>query len=137
MSYWCDNPQEHRREGGRDFERRGRYGYDSQKYSDSWDDCSKYYREGFDEARREHDRRDEQREEEEAAHRRAEHRRREQRELERQQEEEYYEQQRQQAEQYPEQPPEEFFRFELMPLLGWSRKRRLKWCRQHNLKFNT
>jgi len=56
MSLWCDNPRKHRREGERDYERGGRYGYDSQQYNDHWDDCAKHYREGFDEARREESR---------------------------------------------------------------------------------
>lgn len=75
MSYWnCDNPCEHKRQGERDFERKGSYGYDSHKYNDHWDDCNKAYKDGFDEARREHEyqqERQREREEEEAAeHRR-------------------------------------------------------------------
>ncbi len=74
MSYWnCDNPREHKRQGERDFERNGSYGYDSRKYNDHWDDCNKAYRDGFDEARREQEYRDErqrEREEQEAQERR-------------------------------------------------------------------
>ena len=74
MSYWnCDNPREHKRQGERDFERYGSYGYDSRKYNDHWDDCNKAYKDGFDEARREWEyeqERQREREEEEAAERR-------------------------------------------------------------------
>jgi len=67
MSYYCDNPREHKREGERDFERGGRYGYDDRQYHDSFDPCSRHYREGFDDARREQERREERRQEEQDA----------------------------------------------------------------------
>ena len=105
MSYWCDNPHEHRREGERDFERHGRYGYDDQQYHDSWNDCSKYYREGFDQARREHDRREELRQEEEQAQAREERRRAEQAQAYRDEEERYVQEQEQQR--YEEQQAQE------------------------------
>mgnify|MGYP001573710807 CR=1 FL=1 len=74
MSYSdCDNPREHKRQGERDFERNGAYGYDSRKYNDRLDDCNKAYHDGFDAARREQEYRDErqrEREEHEAQERR-------------------------------------------------------------------
>jgi len=72
MSYFsCENPNEHKREGEEDFNRRGSYGYDSQKYHDEQDDCNRAYTDGFDEARRA----DERRQEEERAQEEAEERR--------------------------------------------------------------
>src|SRR5688572_14756493 len=67
---WCYNEDEHKREGREDFERRGRYGYDHERYDDRRDDCARAYNDGFDEARRAEERREEYRaEEERAAHR--------------------------------------------------------------------
>lgn len=71
MGYFsCSWPDEHKREGRDDFDRYGRYGYDSFKYEDPFDDCNRAYTDGFNEARREDERREERREEE----RREEHR---------------------------------------------------------------
>lgn len=90
MSYgWCDNEDEHKWEGRDDFERRGPYGYDSEKYHDHWNDCNSAYRDGFDQARRDDERRREEREREEA-----EEYRQHQRDLEHQREEEMWEDQR-------------------------------------------
>lgn len=57
------------RQGERDFERNGRYGYEERRYADNRD-----YQDGFDEARRADDRRREDREAEEAAEKQAEYR---------------------------------------------------------------
>ena len=138
MSMWCDNPRDHRREGERDYERGGRYGYDSQQYHDHWNDCSKYYREGFDEAKREDERRQERLEEQQAEERRHERRIEERRMEERQQieEEEYYQHQQRQEQQYPPEPTTDDFVRQHLISLGWTRKRRLKWCRLHKVKLN-
>jgi len=90
MSYFsCHNPEEHKREGGEDYERRGSWGYDSQKYRDESDDCNRAYTDGFDEARRADERRQEEHAQEEA-----EERRQYERQMEIRQQEEYeYEQQ--------------------------------------------
>lgn len=145
MSFWCDNPREHQREGHRDYERGGRHGYDSRQYNDHFDDCAKEYRKGFDEARREDERREELREEmrrqEAAEERRIREWRQREREREEQMEEEYYQQQSgQQYEwegQIPPEPltPAEATAYLLLPSLKWSRKRRIKWCRRNNIPF--
>ena len=98
MSYWtCDNPREHQRQGERDFERNGRYGYDDHKYHDHFDECNKAYRDGFDEAKREQDRRDEFRREQEECEAAEARRLRAQRRQEREWQEQEEEAQRQQA----------------------------------------
>jgi hypothetical protein len=68
MSYrsYCDNEREHEDEGRRDFERRGRFGYDDDRYHNDGDACDQAYSRGFDEERRREDRRREEREEQEA-----------------------------------------------------------------------
>lgn len=91
MGYFsCRHPDEHLREGREDFERNGRYGYDSFKYGDSFSDCNKAYTDGFNDARREDDRREERREEERQEDRREEMRQQERREARMQQEEDEY-----------------------------------------------
>lgn len=137
MSLWCDNPRGHRREGERDYERGGRYGYDSQRYNDHWNDCSKYYREGFDEARREDERRQERFEEQQAEERRAERRAYERRMEARmqQEEEEYYQRQQHEQQDYPPEPTPESEAHKLLNSLNWSRKRKIGWFRLHGLKF--
>lgn len=40
MSF-CNNENDHRREGRDDYERRGRY--DHEMYHDRWNDCSRHY----------------------------------------------------------------------------------------------
>lgn len=138
MSMWCDNPSDHRREGERDYERGGRYGYDSQQYNDHWNDCSKFYREGFDEARREDERRQERLEEQRHEEARAERRAQERRMEERQQleEEEYYQRQQQECdgtehEQYIQAQAKEH-----LHNLGLSRRERIKWLLRHHIKLN-
>lgn len=93
MYGFCNNSDEHKREGREDFQRHGRYGYDREKYDDPWNDCNKAYTDGFDDARREADRREEQRQEEEARERRQMRDARERRELQESMEEEFYAQQ--------------------------------------------
>jgi hypothetical protein len=133
---WCDNPNEHRREGERDFERGGRYGYNSHQYHDHWDDCAKHYQEGFDSARREEERRQEFREEQERQERNQERRRMESRREEREQEEEYYSRQNQWGEpEYPEPSETQIIAGTILPALNWSRKRIRHWCKQHHLKL--
>lgn len=73
---WCNNPEDHRREGQNDFERRGRP--DQEKYRNSLDACDDEYTRGFDEARRNQER-EEMRREEEEQERRAQERRAEER----------------------------------------------------------
>lgn len=91
MSYgrnrsYCDNERDHQREGEKDFDNRGRYGYDSQRYQNHVDACDEAYTKGFDSARREDDRRQEMREEEEAQERQEMMRHRERDEMEQEQE---------------------------------------------------
>lgn len=93
MYGFCNNSDEHKREGREDFERRGRYGYDREKYDDPWNDCNKAYTDGFDDARREADRREEIRQEDEARERRQMRDARERREMIEEQENNYYDQQ--------------------------------------------
>ena len=62
MSYYCNNPEEHRREGRQDFERRGYY--DHEQYNQPFDECSRHYTEGYDQARREEEYRQEMQAEE-------------------------------------------------------------------------
>ena len=96
MSYFsCNRPDDHKREGRDDFERRGRYGYDSFKYEDPFDDCNRAYTDGFNEARREDERREEHRMERNA---------RERRQYLRDQEEDYYNQMYYEQQEPP--PPE-------------------------------
>jgi hypothetical protein len=112
MYGYCNNSDEHKREGREDFERRGRYGYDSWKYDDPFNDCNKAYTDGFNEARREEERREERRQEEAAQERREMQQARDRRESREQEENDYwdmieeqrrYEQQQPQPEQqYPE-----------------------------------
>ncbi len=63
MGHFCNNEEDHRKEGREDFERHGYY--DREKYHDHWNDCNQYYKQGYDQAeRREEERREEQRQEE-------------------------------------------------------------------------
>ena len=75
MSRWYKS--EDTRQGARDFERGGRYGYDDERYrSESHED--REYRQGFDDARRAEEQRREEREQEdleESARERIAHRR--------------------------------------------------------------
>jgi hypothetical protein len=94
---WCDDPYEERRDARDDFERRGRYGYDRERYGDRSDACNEEYTREFDRLRREDDRRqEEQREQEEREHARQQRARHEEQE---QEEALYYQQQ-----QYPPVP---------------------------------
>ena len=131
---WCDNPREHKREGERDYERHGRYGYDSRQYNDHWDDCAKHYREGFDEAKREDDLRQELREEREAQERQEERRvrqqRQEQSEWEEQQDYLYQEDCEQQ-----EKDHSDLLNIQYLHSLKWSRKRIRKWCQLKGVKL--
>ena len=103
MSAWCDRHSDEYRDGRRDFERRGSFGYDRDLYRE-WGDRAENYTAGFNEAKREEERRKERRQEEQAEEERQ-RRMAAQQALERQQEEdEFY---RQQEEQQPEpQQPE-------------------------------
>lgn len=109
MGYFCNNENDHRREGRRDYEYRGHP--DSQKYNNHWDDCSRYYREGYDEARREEERAQERREEERQREAAEDRQRQYRNEIRRQEEEEYYykmeealkNEQHEQEQSYPEQ----------------------------------
>lgn len=116
MSRWHDEDHD---KGRSDFEGGGRYGYDSSRYS-GWNEQDRAYREGFDDARRQHDRQEDERQEQEAEDRRQERnaheRAMERRQEEQAQEDAYYAQQpqaeyeRQQAMQQPEpvlEPPAE------------------------------
>src|SRR3990167_2556405 len=80
MRFWCDDPDEERRQAREDFRRLGEYGYDRER--DRYgDECDRIYMQEFDrlrEDRREEDRREEERLEQRAADRRAEARREEQ-----------------------------------------------------------
>ena len=60
---WFDE-EEAKRDGRRDFEQRGRYGYDNFRYDEYGNAEQRAYKESFDEARREEEYREEQREEE-------------------------------------------------------------------------
>lgn len=71
IRFWCDDEYEHRREARRDFEYRGRYGYDRDRYGDRWDDCNRAYTEEFDRLRRDDDLRREEREDEQRREERA------------------------------------------------------------------
>lgn len=106
MSYYsCRRPDDHLREGREDFERHGRYGYDSFKYDDPFDDCNKAYTDGFNEARREDERREERREEERREEQRYERQRVEakrQREQDEEDEEDYW------ARQYQPEPQQQY-----------------------------
>lgn len=91
MSYFsCNWPDDHKKEGREDFERRGRYGYDSFKYDDPFNDCNRAYTDGFNEARREDDLREERREEDRREEQRYERQQSERRRMMRDQEEEEY-----------------------------------------------
>lgn len=110
MSY-CNFPEEHEREGRQDFERRGRYGYDYEKYNDHFNDCNESYTKGFDSARREEDRRQEDREMEERQEREEMNRQRQQQEMNEQRENEFFFQQQyydeRQAKQYRFEQPDD------------------------------
>jgi len=106
MGYFsCNWPDEHKREGREDFDRYGRYGYDSFKYDDPFNDCNQAYTDGFNEARREEERREERREEERQEERRYERQQAERREQRRQAEEDEYYRMYEQQEEPPEQEP--------------------------------
>ncbi len=62
MSRWIRSEDE--RQGERDYQHGGRYGYDDQRYH-GYDQDDKDYRQGFDTARRTDERRQEEREREE------------------------------------------------------------------------
>ena len=73
--FFCYDHWDHEREGRRDFEHRGPYGYDREKYRDHWDACNEAYTHGFDEAAREERRAQDRRDAEQAAQARIERRR--------------------------------------------------------------
>lgn len=106
MSRWfCTDDYDHKRQAQRDFERRGPYGYDRDRYRDPFDDCNRVYTKEFDRLRHEEDRRQERLEEERLEQRRIEHRR-----LEREREECWqaqYEQEQQEDDREQEQEPEQ------------------------------
>ena len=56
MFGFCNNERDQREDGRNDFERKGYY--DNERYNDPWSDCSKYYTEGYDNARRDEERRE-------------------------------------------------------------------------------
>lgn len=110
---FCHNESDHIREGRNDYERRGYP--DRDMYDDPFNDCSRYYKQGFDEAKREEEReqerREERRQEEAREHReqqyRADMRRQEEEELYNQMEADYLYKQQQneiQDEQYFDHP---------------------------------
>ena len=89
MFGFCNNELEQRQDGQNDFERKGYY--DRERYNDPWSDCSKYYTEGYDDARRDEERREEYREEERQQEERDQQRYQEQQERQLQEEEYYFE----------------------------------------------
>lgn len=105
MYGFCSNSDEHKREGREDYNRYGRYGYDSEKYHDHWSDCNRAYRDGFDEEIRRDDQRREEREREERIERQQMREARERREM-REAEEEYLYQQDFEQEPPPQMPEE-------------------------------
>ncbi len=139
MSYgWCDNPREHKREGERDFERHGRYGYDTEKYHDHWNDCNKAYQDGFNEARREQERREERRDEELREQQREDRRARECRAEIREQEEIYEQQQREQEPDY-EAMERACYHGQALKFCHdhqMTRRERIKWMRRQGYPLN-
>lgn len=102
MSYWhCDDSHEHKRQGARDFERNGKYGYDDSFYH-GHDVCTPAYREGFDEAKQEHDRNEEYKREHEERDATEERRIRAQRTAQRDQDEQEEDERRQRADEASE-----------------------------------
>jgi hypothetical protein len=71
---YCSDEDEHRDQARDDFRHGGRYGYDREKYRDSFDACNEAYTEEFDRLRREDTRREEREEEERSEQRAAERR---------------------------------------------------------------
>lgn len=115
MYGYCNNSDEHKREGRQDFERHGRYGYDSWKYDDPFNDCNKAYRDGFNEARREEERREERRQEEAREERMMMQRDRDRRDRLQSEEDDYWAMIEEQAQQERQQEPEQEYPVDDLP----------------------